>query len=75
MQWDDTQPVLLQPCGAVPKGSVPFYRLITDARFGNMMYRDSDWGVTCSRVHLRYSIFWHNPCSRAASELCSSSVV
>jgi hypothetical protein len=27
----------------VPKGSAPFYRLITDARFGNTMY--SDWGV------------------------------
>jgi hypothetical protein len=50
VQWDDTQPVLLQPCGAVPKGSVPFYRSITDARFGNTMYRDSDWGVTYSRV-------------------------
>jgi hypothetical protein len=44
IQWDDRQPVLLQPCGAVPKGSAPFYRLITDARFGNSMY--SDWGVT-----------------------------
>ena len=44
VQWDDRQPVLLQPCGAVPKGSAPFYRLITDARFGNSMY--SDWGVT-----------------------------
>ncbi len=39
-------PVLLQPCGAVPKGSAPFYRLITDARFGNSMY--SDWGVSYS---------------------------
>ncbi len=36
--------MLLQPCGAVPKGSAPFYRLITDARYGNSMY--SDWGVT-----------------------------
>jgi hypothetical protein len=44
VQWDVRQPVLLQPCGAVPKGSAPFYRLITDARFGNSMY--SDWGVT-----------------------------
>ena len=44
VQWDDRQPVLLQPCGAVPKGSPPFYRLITDARYGNKMY--SDWGVT-----------------------------
>ena len=37
-------PVLLQPCGAVPKGTAPFYRLITDARFANKMY--SEWGVT-----------------------------
>ena len=44
VQWDDRQPILLQPCGAVPKGTAPFYRLITDARFGNSMY--SDWGVT-----------------------------
>ena len=43
VQWDDRHPVLLQPCGAVPKGTAPFYRLITDARFGNTMY--SDWGV------------------------------
>jgi hypothetical protein len=43
VQWDDRQPVLLQPCGAVPKGTAPFFRLITDARFGNSMY--SDWGV------------------------------
>ena len=33
--WDDRMPVLLQPCGAVPKGTAPFYRLITDARFAN----------------------------------------
>jgi hypothetical protein len=46
VQWDDGQPALLQPCGAVPKGSAPFYHLITDARFGNTMY--SDWGVTYS---------------------------
>lgn len=46
VQWDDRQPILLQPCGAVPKGTAPFYRLITDARFGNSMY--SDWGVTYS---------------------------
>ena len=58
VQWDDRQPVLLQPCGAVPKGSAPFYRLITDARFGNSMY--SDWGVTyssaadlCAALHPR----------------------
>ena len=42
--WDDRVPVLLQPCGAVPKGTAPFYRLITDARFANTMY--ADWGVT-----------------------------
>jgi hypothetical protein len=42
--WDDRVPVLLQPCGAVPKGTAPFYRLITDARFANSMY--ADWGVT-----------------------------
>jgi hypothetical protein len=37
-------PVLLQPCGAVPKGSAPFFRLKTDARLANKLY--SDWGVT-----------------------------
>ena len=42
--WNDRMPVLLQPCGAVPKGTAPFYRLITDARFANEMY--SDWGVS-----------------------------
>ena len=42
--WDDRVPILLQPCGAVPKGTAPFYRLITDARFANKFY--SDWGVT-----------------------------
>ena len=42
--WNDRMPILLQPCGAVPKGSAPFYRLITDARFANKLY--SDWGVT-----------------------------
>jgi hypothetical protein len=42
--WDDRMPILLQPCGAVPKGTAPFYRLITDARFANKFY--SDWGVT-----------------------------
>ena len=54
--WDDRQPVLLQPCGAVPKSSAPFYRLITDARHCNKLY--SDWGVTyqsaeqlCSALH------------------------
>ena len=42
--WDDRVPILLQPCGAVPKGTAPFFRLITDARFANKFY--SDWGVT-----------------------------
>jgi hypothetical protein len=42
--WDDRMPILLQPCGAVPKGTAPFYRLITDAQFANKFY--SDWGVT-----------------------------
>ncbi len=36
--------ILLQPCGAVPKGTAPFYRLITDAHFANKLY--SDCGVT-----------------------------
>jgi hypothetical protein len=42
--WNDRLPILLQPCGAVPKGTAPFYQLITDARFANKLY--SDWGVT-----------------------------
>ena len=42
--WNDRAPLLLQPCGAVPKGTAPFYRLITDARRANDMY--ADWGVT-----------------------------
>ncbi len=42
--WDDSMPILLQPCIAVPKGSAPFYRLITDASFANKLY--SNWGVT-----------------------------
>ncbi len=42
--WDVRVPVLLQPCGAVPKGTAPFHRLITDARFANSMY--ADWGAT-----------------------------
>jgi hypothetical protein len=42
--WDDRMPILLQPCGAEPKGTAPFYRLITDARFANKFY--FDWGVT-----------------------------
>ena len=32
VSWNDRMPILLQPCGAVPKGTAPFYRLITDAR-------------------------------------------
>ena len=40
--WNDRMPVLLQPCGAVPKGTAPFYRLITDACFAYEMY--SYWG-------------------------------
>jgi hypothetical protein len=44
VSWNDRMPILLQPCGAVPKGTAPFYRLITDARFANSLY--SDWGVT-----------------------------
>ena len=44
VEWNERLPVLLQPCGAVPKGTAPFYRLITDARFGNNLY--ADWGVT-----------------------------
>ena len=41
--WNDSMPVLLQQCGAVPKGTAPFFRLITDARFANEMY--SHWSV------------------------------
>ena len=33
--WDDRMLILLRPCGAVPKGTAPFYRLITDARFAS----------------------------------------
>ena len=47
VSWDDRLPVLLQSGGAVPKGTAPFYRLITDARFGNSMY--SDWGSPTPR--------------------------
>ena len=42
--WNDRMPVLLQACGPVPRGTAPFYRLITDACFANEMY--SDWGVS-----------------------------
>ena len=57
--WDDRQPVLLQPCGAVPKGSAPFYRLITDARFGNSLY--SDWGVSYqSAADLSASVYYRD---------------
>ncbi len=38
--WNDRMPILLQPCGAVSKGLVPFYRLFTDARFANKLYSD-----------------------------------
>ena len=41
---NDRVPTLLQPCGAVRKGTAPFYRLISDARFANKFH--SDWGVT-----------------------------
>jgi len=44
VSFDDRCPILLQPCGAVPKGSPPFYRLITDARFANPSYLP--WGVS-----------------------------
>ena len=37
-------PVLLQPSGAVPKGTAPFCGPITYARFANLLY--SDWGMT-----------------------------
>jgi hypothetical protein len=46
--WNDLLLILLQPCGAVPKGTALFYRLITDARFANKLY--SDWGVTCTTL-------------------------
>ena len=35
--WDDRMPVLLQPCGAVPKGTAPFCGPVTDARFANLL--------------------------------------
>ena len=61
VQWDDRQPVLLQPCGAVPKGTAPFFRLITDARFGNSTYSDlggvnysSAADLACSAPSRRY---------------------
>jgi hypothetical protein len=41
--WNDRLPILLQPCGAVSKGTAPFYRLITDACVANKLY--SDWRV------------------------------
>ena len=41
-------PVLLQPRGAVPKGTAQFHRLIPDARFANEMY--SDWCVSYTTV-------------------------
>jgi hypothetical protein len=44
VSWDNRMPILLHPCGAVPKGTAPYYRLIADARFANKFY--SDRGVT-----------------------------
>ena len=41
VEWNDRLTILLQPCGAVPKGLAPSYRLITDARFANKFYSDS----------------------------------
>jgi hypothetical protein len=43
LAWNDRLPILLKPCGAVPKGTAPFYRLITDARLASKL--DSDWAV------------------------------
>jgi hypothetical protein len=45
--WD-VQPLIISPCGAVPKATSPFYRLITDARFSNELY--ADWGVTYTSI-------------------------
>jgi hypothetical protein len=48
VEWDDTKPVLPSPAlddvrpGAVPKGSTPYYRLTTDARFGNRTHSDRE---------------------------------
>jgi hypothetical protein len=42
--WNDRLPILLQPCGSDPKGTAPFFRLITGACFANKLYYD--WGVT-----------------------------
>ena len=42
--WADRMPVLLQPCGAVPKGTAPFYLLTADARFPERLYLD--WKAT-----------------------------
>lgn len=38
--WNDRMPILLQPCAAVPEGTVSFYQPITDARFANRLYSD-----------------------------------
>ena len=46
--WNDRVPLLLQQCWAVPKGTAPFYRLITDARRANAMY--ANWGATYTTV-------------------------
>jgi hypothetical protein len=43
LAWNDRLPILLKPCGAVPKGTALFYRLITDARLASKL--DSDWAV------------------------------
>mmetsp|Transcript_37009 Transcript_37009/g.98320 ORF Transcript_37009/g.98320 Transcript_37009/m.98320 type:complete len:1072 (+) Transcript_37009:2523-5738(+) len=45
---DDVLPALILPCGAVPKSTFPFYRLITDARPANHLIRD--WGVSYTSV-------------------------
>lgn len=38
--WNEHMPILLQPCGAVPKWTAPSYRLITDACCTNKLYLD-----------------------------------
>ena len=43
-------PNLLQPRGADPKGSAPFYCFITDARFSNKLY--FDWGSRTTAAQL-----------------------
>ena len=41
--WDDRMLILLRPCGAVPKGTTPFYRMITDSMASDVA---SPWPVT-----------------------------